>query len=70
MGTICSTQIPTIPLSNKESHYKLIFTPEKQMLYEILVTVFQHTPYVRHNLQLITPLHRVCRHVLREAGLC
>ena len=40
------------------------------MLYEILVTVFQHTPYVRHNLQLITHLHRVCRHALREAGLC
>ena len=37
---------------------------------EILFTVFQHTPYMRHNLQLITSLHRICRHVLREVGLC
>jgi len=40
------------------------------MLYEILFTVFQHTPYMKHNLHLITPLHRVCRHVLRKARLC
>jgi len=31
-GTICSTQIPTIPLSNKESPCKLIFTPGRHML--------------------------------------
>ena len=69
-GTICSTQIPTIPISNKESSCKLIFTPERHMLYEILFTVFQHMLYVKHNLQFITPLHRVCKHVLREVGLC
>ena len=31
-GTICLTQIPTIPLSSKESLYKLIFTPGRHML--------------------------------------
>ena len=57
-------------LSNKESPCKLIFTSGRHMLYEILFTAFQYTPYVKHNLQLIPPLHRVCRYVLHEAGLC
>jgi len=55
-GTICSIQIPTIPLSNIESPCKLIFTPERSSSHleeicsieiEIVFTVLQHTPYVK-----------------------
>jgi len=57
-GTICLTQIPTIPLSNKESPCKLIFTSERPSSHlkdirsieiEILFTALQHTPYVKQS---------------------
>ena len=51
----------------KEPPCKLIFT-WKTCSMEILFTAFQYTPYVKHNLHLITPLHRVCSHLFCALG--
>jgi len=61
MGDYLFAQIPTIPLSNKESPCKLIFTPERHMFYrdrDSLHCIEAHA-LREAGLQPVTSLHRV-----------
>ena len=64
-------QIPTIPLDQRVSPASsTIFTLEDQMLYRdhIFTAWREGTPYVKHQLQSVTPLHRVrsCTPIAKE----